>query len=118
MVAAAGGERDHGERRVLVSVGGESPASEDVEVRNIVSLAEGVEHALLGIGAHAAGSDLMDHAAGIADRRLTRQCFSAGSLEPLLRLGVEIVVHFALIVAEFAMNLEHRDAPMVFLAVG
>ena len=63
MIAGASGERDHGERRVLVAGRGKCVSADYVDVRNVVGPAEGIQNAVARVGAHARRADLMDRTA-------------------------------------------------------
>src|SRR5260370_38705698 len=63
MVAAAGAQRHHGEGWMLVARGWEGVAAEYVKIRDVVGLAERIQHTLLGVRAHAGGAYFVDRSA-------------------------------------------------------
>ncbi len=99
---------------MLIARGHKCPATEYVQIRNVVSPAERIQHAALRIFPHSAAADFVNQPARRTHAGLRFGDLSARGEEKLARAIEKIRIHLLIVVTVRAVNLQDGNAPFVF----
>src|SRR5882757_6490766 len=114
IIARTPAQRHDGPSGILATGVDKGAAIDDEQILYVVRLLKLVQHRSLGIATHARGAHLMDGPAFSEHATADVYDLEARRFKHFLCGFLHVLGHAVLVVAEFVMKTQRRDAPLVF----